>query len=52
MEQIYAEKIIKMRRAMEEKEEEPSGKGNPIEDGYVLVVGRRIEGEANSELFF
>ena len=37
MEQIYAEKIIKMRRAMEEKEEELSGKGNPIEDGYVLV---------------
>ena len=43
MEQIYAEKIIKMRRAMEEKEEEPSGKGNPIEDGYVLVRYEKLE---------
>ena len=43
MEQIYAEKIIKMRRAMEEKEEELSGKGNPIEDGYVLVRYEKLE---------
>ncbi len=43
MEQIYAEKIIKMRRGKDEGEEEPFRGENHIENGYVLVRYEKLE---------